>query len=257
MRRRLLVANVLAAVMSVGAAQAADMPLKAAPPVVAPAFSWTGFYIGAHCGYGWGQNDWSDSYDPLNPTTLQEDDAAYDIDGGLAGGQIGFNYQVNQFVVGVEADVSWADITGKGKYYIDDNDLVGSCIQSNDACTTKIDALGTITGRIGFALDHSLLYVKGGAAWANTRFTSGYTDENFPDDNYHASSEKTRWGWTIGVGAEYAFAENWSLKVEYNYIDLGDDNVTFDYDAAPIINPYRATVDQQLNIVKAGINYRF
>jgi outer membrane immunogenic protein len=258
MHKRLLVANVLAAVLSVGAAHAADMPIKAVvkAPVVAPAFSWTGFYIGAHGGYGWGRTEFSDYYNTVFPDGLSGPDAEYDTDGWLAGGQIGYNWQVDQFVLGIEADASWADIDGKGKYFAED-DEIGSCIQQNDACTTKINALGTITGRLGVAFDRALLYVKGGAAWANVKLTSGSTDLVVPADSYHASEEETRWGWTLGAGAEYAFAENWSLKLEYNYIDLGDDKVTFHYSPDINIQPYAANVEQHLNIVKAGINYRF
>lgn len=253
MHKRLLVANVLAAVLSVGAAHAADLPLKAAPPVVAPAFSWTGFYIGAHGGYGWGQNDFRDSY-TIDSSPVDGPDASYDIDGGLAGGQIGYNWQVNQFVVGIEADASWADISGEGSYF---NGIADSCALNNDPCTTEIDALGTITGRLGVAVDHALFYVKGGAAWANVKVTSGNTDPDFPDTNYHANEEETRWGWTIGAGAEYAFAQNWSIKVEYNYIDLGNREVTFNYTPDDFTTATKTTLDQNFSIVKAGINYRF
>lgn len=256
MHRRLLVANILAAVMTVGAAQAADLSTKMVTkaPVLEPAFSWTGFYIGAHGGYGWGRTEWSDFRDPVNGTSVEGDDAEYDIDGALAGGQIGFNYQINQFVVGVEADVSWADINSEGKYYAEGDD-VGSCLQSNDACETKIDALGTITGRLGVAFDHTLIYAKGGAAWAHVKYHAGYTDPVDPGFNYSDSPSDTRWGWTIGGGAEFAFANNWSLKVEYNYIDFGDDRVDFDYD--PQTFGASGDADLHLHIVKAGINYRF
>ena len=257
MHKRLLVANVLAAVLSVGAAHAADLPLKAAPPVVAPAFSWTGFYIGAHGGYGWGTSEFDKSRTIYEESSEGRPDADYDTDGWLAGGQIGFNYQVNQFVIGIEADASWADIDGKGKYYIDENDLFGSCALANDPCTTKIESLGTIAVRLGFAVDHTLFYLKGGAAWANVKLTAGYTDPAFPNDNFHASEEETRWGWTIGAGAEYAFAENWSLKLEYNYIDLGDDSVTFNFRPDIVTVPTKTTLDQTLSIVKVGVNYRF
>ncbi|QJP16343.1 porin family protein [Starkeya sp. ORNL1] len=249
MHKRLLVANVLAAVLSVGAAHAADLPLKAAPPVVAPAFSWTGFYIGAHGGYGWGRNEWSNYVDPINGTTVDGPDAEYDIEGGLAGGQIGFNWQINQFVLGVEADASWADINGKGKYSDD------TCLLSNDACETKIDALGTITARLGAAFDRALFYVKGGAAWAHTEYHAGYTQPDDPGFNFSDQPNETRWGWTIGAGAEYAFADNWSVKIEYNYIELGDDRIEFDY--SPQTFGASGEADQHLSIVKAGINYRF
>lgn len=256
MRRSLLVTNVLAVLMAGGAAQAADLSTKMVTkaPVAAPVFSWTGFYIGAQAGYGWGQNDFSNSYDPLNPTTMSAADAEFSTDGWMLGGQIGYNYQINNIVLGVEADAAWSDITGSGSYY---NGIAPSCIQSNDPCTSKIDALGTITGRLGVALDRVLLYAKGGAAWATTSHTAGYTDLANPGFNYHASTDSTRWGWTVGAGVEWAFFNNWSAKVEYNYIDLGSSDATFAFVPNTYINPYVATVDQTLSVVKAGINYRF
>lgn len=262
MRSRLLVANVLAAVLTAGAAQAADMaaPVVTKAPVVAPAFSWTGFYIGAHAGYGWGRTEFSHAYQPEFPDAYGDDiaDAEYDTDGWLAGGQIGFNYQIDQFVIGVEADASWADINGSGEYFVYDPQdvLVGTCVKQGDPCRSEIDALGTITARLGVAFDRALFYVKGGAAWASVSHRSGYTDAD-PEFSWHDTVDETRWGWTIGGGAEYAFADNWSVKVEYNYIDLGDDKVTFNYQPDDYVFPHRATVDQHLHIVKAGINYRF
>lgn len=255
MHRRILATTVLVALMSAGAAQAADLSQKVVTkaPVAAP-FTWSGFYIGAQAGYGWGQNDFSNSYDPLFPSTLSARDAQYSIDGGMLGGQIGFNWQISQYVIGVEADAAWANIEGDGSYF---NGIAPSCIQSNDPCTSKIDALGTITARLGVAFDHVLLYAKGGAAWARSTHTAGYTDPNFPLDNYHASVDETRWGWTIGAGIEYAFTNNWSAKVEYNYMDLGSGDVTFGFTPNIVINPYVASLDQTLSVVKAGVNYRF
>ncbi|MDC7788862.1 porin family protein [Rhodoplanes sp. TEM] len=256
MNRRLIVTNILAAVLSAGAAQAADLPARMpvkAPVVAAPAFTWTGFYIGAHAGYGWGKNEWSDAADPLNDFSVPGADAHYDISGGLAGGQIGFNWQVNQFVLGIEADGAWANIKGDGSIFTGG---VGSCLLSNDPCTSKIDSLGTITGRVGVAFDRALFYAKGGAAWAHTKHTVGYTDPAFPADNYHAEVDETRWGWTVGAGLEYAFLPNWSAKIEYNYIDLGDDRVTFTYTPAQTFGTSGAD-DLTLHVVKAGINYRF
>jgi len=255
MRRSLLVSNVLAVLLAGGAAQAADlatkMPVKA-PPV--QAFSWTGFYIGIEAGYGWAKNDFSNSYDPLNPTTLQVADASYNLDGGFVGGQIGYNYQfANNIVLGVEADVAWADISGSGSYF---NGVASSCIQSNDPCSSKIDALGNITARLGYAFDHLLVYAKGGAAWASFSQTAGFTDP-LGLNSYQATSDSTRWGWTIGAGAEYAVTNNWSVKVEYNYADFGNSDVTFNFVPGGITNPYVATVSQNLQTLKAGINYRF
>lgn len=254
MSRRLIVTNILAAVLSVGAAQAADLPARMpvkAPVVAAPVFSWTGFYVGAHAGYGWGKNEWSGFVDPINGPLDPLDgpyDPSSDIKGGLAGGQIGFNWQVNQFVFGVEADAAWANIKGEGSVY---SALYGNnCFASGDPCSTKIDALGSVTGRVGVAFDRALFYAKGGAAWANVKYTSGAVGL------YSAETDGTRWGWTVGAGVEYAFAPGWSAKVEYDYVDLGSEDVTFVYTPAQFFGA-AANSDITLHTVKAGINYRF
>ncbi|MFG1480986.1 outer membrane protein [Xanthobacter sp. V4C-4] len=256
MRRSLLLTSLLAATLAGTAAQAADLAAKTVTkaPVAAPAFSWTGFYIGAQAGYGWAKNDFSNSRDPLNPTTISAVDAEYSLDGALVGGQIGYNYQINSIVIGVEADAAWADISGSGAYF---NGVANSCIQSNDACHSKIDALGTITGRLGVAFDRVLVYGKGGAAWASVSHSAGNTDLLAPAFNYAADANSTRWGWTVGAGVEYAVTNNWSAKIEYNYVDLGSNEARFNFAPATFINPYVATVDQSLQLLKVGINYRF
>ncbi|MFG1347115.1 outer membrane protein [Xanthobacter autotrophicus DSM 431] len=256
MKKRLLVLNVLGAVALAGAAQAADLatkPMVTKAPV-APAFSWTGFYIGANAGYGWGQTTFSNSYDPLNPSTLVNADADFGTDGAVVGGQIGYNWQINQVVLGVEADAAWSDISGSGSYF---NGVASSCVQSNDACTAKTEAFGTIAARLGVAFDRVLVYAKGGAAWAVTKYTAGNTDFVTPAFSYQASVDETRWGWTIGGGVEWAFTNNWSAKVEYNYMDFGSSDVTFNFVPNTFIHPYAATVGQSLQVLKGGVNYRF
>ncbi|MFG1302069.1 outer membrane protein [Xanthobacter sp. V3C-3] len=255
MRKSLLVTTILAALSAGTSAHAADLatkPITKAP--AAAAFSWTGFYVGVEGGYGWAQNNFSNSFDPINPGTLSLQDAEYDLDGGLIGGQIGYNYQINNIVLGIEADAAWANITGSGSYF---NGVAPSCIQSNDPCSSKIDALGTITGRLGVAFDRVLLYAKGGAAWATTSQTAGSTNIALPFLNYSATTDLTRWGWTAGAGVEWAFLNNWSAKVEYNYMDFGSEQVTFNFVPNTFINPYSATLAQSVQVLKAGINYRF
>jgi len=268
MRLRLQVTTALAAVMMASAAQAADLPRKApvykAPPVVA-AFSWTGFYIGGHVGYGWGKTKLNNFFDPLNPgTTYPGSDASYDTDGFLAGGQIGYNWQTGNLVLGLEADASWTDIKGSGS-----NDPLtvggpiplGSCLDFEGSCTTKIEALGTITGRLGFAADRALFYAKGGAAWVHEKHTfraSNPADPTDPFTNFGATTKKTRWGWTVGAGIEYAFSNNWSGKIEYNYLDFGDEKIGFSGFAFPNNNfGVGASFDEHIHVVKGGINYRF
>ena len=129
-------------------------------------------------------------------------------------------------VFGVEADASWTDIKG-----------------SQSGFTSKIDALGTITGRFGGAVDHALVYVKGGGAWAHDK-------HNIHDNFNDFSASKTIWGWTIGAGVEYAFAPNWSGKVEYNFLDFGKQTFTF-------AGSFAEDIRQTVHTVKFGINYRF
>jgi outer membrane immunogenic protein len=254
MCKGLLGTTALAAVMFASVAQAADMPRKApVKPVVAPALSWTGFYVGVHAGTGWGDMQWRDSFDPINPTTLiRGPDTDYKVNGAVAGGQIGYNWQADWAVFGIEADASWAHIDGNG---IGPN-FGGSCLQNGDPCRTKIDSLGTITGRLGVAFDPVLLYVKGGAAWVHEKHTVGFTDPVFPAASYSGTTSKTLWGWTIGGGAEFAMSPNWSGKIEYNYIDLRDEQFTFTF-SPPQFFGAAGTLNQHLHVIKLGVNYRF
>lgn len=166
----------------------------------------------------------------------------------------------SSIVLGIEADANWARIDGSGSNAPDNPDLgtVGGCLQQL-ACDSRIQALGTLTARLGFTFDRALVYAKGGAAWANEKHHTGAKDPQFPDDplsNYDATLSRTRWGWTIGAGLEYALARGWSGKVEYNYIYLGSIDATFTYSPA---QTFAATASSQeiLHTVKVGITYRF
>jgi len=252
MYKRLLVASALATVMVVGAAQAADLPTKAPvykAPVAAP-FSWTGFYIGGHVGYGWGDKDWSDFFDPINPlNTVPGRDTRYHVNGFLGGGQIGYNWQSGWTVFGFEADASWANIDGSGIGPA----FGGSCLQQDGGCSTKVEALGTIAARLGIAVDRALLYAKGGAAWVHEKHTTGSHSD--PILQWSGTTSETRWGWTIGAGIEYAFAPNWSGKIEYNYLDFGKDQVSFTFTPAQTFGA-AGTLEQTMHVVKLGLNYR-
>ena len=220
----LLSSTILGGILAAGMAQAADMPTpvyKAQPTPVA--FSWTGFYIGAHVGAGWGTKEW-------NPDDVE---GSYTINGFLGGGQIGYNWQTGWVVLGVEADASAAGLKGSGL-----------CNFGNDGCTSRVDALGTITGRIGGTVDHALLYLKGGAAWVHDKHTDLF-------DGFSTASQ-TRWGWTVGGGIEYAFTSNWSGKLEYNYMDFGTRSVRFTGD-----DNFNVDLRQTIHAVKIGLNYRF
>lgn len=246
MRRVSSLAVAIAALVSSLPAQASDMTAQ-------PKSTWSGPYIGLHAGYGRGDNQWSDFIDPVNPTNVVPgNDAGYDLGGALAGAQIGYNWQVGRVVLGVEADANWSGIDGKGGW----PEIPIGCLQEY-FCETDVKAFGTIVGRLGVALDDShLLYAKGGIAWASVQQATGYNIDPDPSLYWWDEPTETRWGWTIGGGMEYAIDRNWSLRAEYNYIDLGNDSTEFVFSPTQTFG-VRADADIELHTFNVGINYRF
>lgn len=202
------------------AASAADMSrpvYKAPPPAVVAAYNWSGFYIGGHIGYGWGSEGAFDTAALVGGST--------DPDGFLGGVQVGYNWQVDRWVFGIEGDWSWTGADGAT--------VLGVPFSSDHSW------YATLTGRLGYAWDSWMWYVKGGAAWADTEYTLlGF-----------GTASDTRVGWTIGTGLEWAIAPNWSAKLEYNYLDFSNDS--FAFVGGPV------DVDTQVHLVKLGLNYRF
>ncbi len=231
--RSLLVMGLTSAAIFSGSAMAADIsrPVYKAPPAGAlpVTYDWTGFYVGGHVGYGWADKDWRDAFG-LNVSNK--------ADGFLGGGQVGFNYQIQQFVLGVEGDFSWSGING--------GTTTGAVVGAPLGTTfnTDVNWVSTLTGRLGIAFDRWLVYGKGGVAWANEDFSTNFY--TFPG----TTVSDTRWGWTAGAGVEYAFAPQWSAKLEYNYMDFGTKAVSF----APGTS---TDIDQQIHAVKFGVNYKF
>ena len=230
MKKLLLVSVSALALGVIAPANAADMPVKARPmPMVAPVFSWTGCYVGAHVGYGWGKKDWSGTSD------FGFLSSNFNVDGWLGGGQLGCNYQfpASNWIVGIEGSISAANINGStadgyGSGYID---------------YAKATTLGSITGRVGWNgwNPQHLFYAKGGWAWVRDKFDSnqGYSG---PDQNCS--------GWTIGAGWEWAFAPRWSTFLEYDYYDFGTKQAVF-------TDNYLTDIKQTINTVKVGVNFHF
>ncbi|MBZ9676252.1 outer membrane protein [Mesorhizobium sp. ES1-1] len=213
----------------------AASPSFAADAVVmepASAFNWTGLYVGGHVGYGFGQTDATFSA-PNTPGFAATQD--YDVDGFLGGVQVGYNYQMNSLVLGVEADFSGADINGG-------SDEINIGVRG-DTYDTKIDWFGTVRGRVGYAMDRTLIYGTGGLAFGSVE--NRYLDG--PDNSFSEKSTKT--GWTAGAGIEYALDDHWSAKAEYLYVDLG--NQTIDYGGS------NTEFDNKFHTVRLGLNYKF
>ena len=200
-----------ATLLFAGPAFAADVGTKApayrAPPL-APVFSWTGLYVGVHGGYG------------------SSDSQGLDLKGGFGGGQVGYNYQINNFVWGIEGDIAGADIS--------ETDTFGPL-----SVKVSFDTLASLRGRFGVAYGNALFYGTAGAGWGHFKVSAsafGLT----------ASDSVTLSGWTAGAGIEYAFLPNWSAKVEYLHYGFGSENFV----GLP-------TGNLDVDTIKAGINYRF
>ena len=246
MKRLLLSGVAVAALAGTLPAHAADLARPApaykapvAPPVML--YNWTGFYIGGHVGGLWSSKDWTEVPPfavPGFPAT-----ASTDPDGFLGGVQAGFNWQTGPWVWGVEVQWSWADADGCGRIF------VAGGPTGDDACS-KINWVGSVAGRLGYAWDRLLLYVKGGVAFADEEHVirnAGVDVTTKPGD--------TRTGWMVGVGLEYGFLPNWSAKIEYNFMDFGGE--THDFAFVPPPGGVSFDIDQQVHVVKFGINYRF
>ena len=230
MKKLVLAASILAAsTASTFAADLAARPYTKAPPVVAAMYDWSGFYIGMNG--GWGQS--STRYDWAN-FLVRSDNAS----GGTVGGQIGYNWQAGSWVFGLEAQGNWADLS---RTYVDPFDPRWSV-------GTTVDALGLFTGRVGYAANNVLFYVKGGAAVANNSYWAALNNIDF------INVSNTRWGASVGAGLEWGFTPNWSFGIEYNHLFLGD--TTYNWTNAN----WRYTsvgIRQDIDLVTARINYRF
>jgi outer membrane immunogenic protein len=225
--KRLLLAVVGTLAVAAASALAADMPpsrslpLPRAPAYV-PFFTWNGFYVGINAGYGFGRSAWTD-------TVTQDSTGNFNVNGPMVGGTFGYNLQFGTFVLGLEGDVDWTNIKGSTTTLCGD-------------CATKNSWLGTARGRIGYAFGRFLPYITGGGAYGDVKGSLlGVGD-----------FKRTKAGWTGGAGAEYAFMDNWSAKIEYLYVDLG--KATCDATCSGS-NPITATFKS--NVVRAGLNYKF
>ena len=222
-------------------ASAADMAVKAPPPAPLPViYNWSGFYIGANGGWGQSRNCW-DFVDVAGVTFAE---GCRERSGGLIGGQLGYRWQANQWVFGLEAQGDWADLSSTRN----------SLLDPTLALRTKTDGIGLFTGQIGYAWNQALLYVKGGAAVTSNRF-SILDNLNFGAELASASS--TRWGGVVGVGFEYGFTPNWSVGLEYDHLFMGDANNSFTGLPGFATRFANNRITQDVDMVTLRINYRF
>lgn len=225
--KKLLLASTAFVAFAAGA-QAADlgaprMPIAA--EVVAPVFNWTGFYVGAHVGYGWGQSNWLGG-GPIgvNPRG---------VFGGL---QAGYNWQMNSIVFGLEADISAAGLTASVP-----------CPNPAFTCSGRSNFLSTVRGRVGVAADRALFYVTGGLAIGNWSHRAADGAGSIVGGH---SSSVTRAGFALGAGLEYAFTPNVTAKAEYIYYHFSNYSALDQLGTTSRFAPRAHTV-------KLGINYLF
>ena len=248
--RKLLYSTALASLL-LGlplAANAADLytPPPAAPVYTKaplPVFSWTGFYIGGNLGAGWSQGNVTDSFFGLNYTS--NSNAAF-----LGGGQVGANYQINSWVIGIEGDFDWLannQNSGPG------TPVAGTTLQvsSNDRWIT------TIAGRVGYAFDRVLIYGKGGGGWVGN---NNFTVTNVPTGTSVAfSNSNTNSGWLAGAGVEWAFAQNWTVRAEYDFLGLSNQSYTLPatFPVAALRGDTFSTNNRDVQMFTVGVNYLF
>lgn len=230
-----------AATAFVGAANAADIrrpppPAAKAPAFVAPLFTWTGFYIGANVGYGWGDGSGTIRHVTVAPVGARGPISG-DSDGIVGGVQIGYNWQTGPFVIGVEADFQASGVEGN---------FAGRAGAGPAAVlyrgTHETPWFGTFRGRLGYAWDRWLFYVTGGGYYAENKVTGRAGGVAF-------SNSRDGLGWTVGGGVEWALVANWSVKAEYLYFATPD--------AVPTRAGTRINGDTDGHLVRVGVNYRF
>ncbi len=299
--RKLLVASAVMGMLSgMGGAFAADLPTRKGPPVapvyIPPAFSWTGFYVGLNAGYGWLNSNRNNSgfpfvgAVPVGGTFLPVASSGNNNNGGFVGGiQGGYNYQFTPgagFVLGLEADIDYADLGRKNNSLVvgsftlpqfpgtvfTPTNLLGSSRKNNN------QYIGTVRLRAGYAWDRFLVFATGGLAYGGVNnngngFGGAFTATTAPGfinpinglpgptsallGGVTTRSSSTRAGWTIGGGVEYAVWQNWTVKAEYLYANFGNGKTApgiFLPGVAAVINNNRS---RDVNMVRLGVNYKF
>ncbi len=220
-----------AAAPALGADFAAQpVNIKAPPPaIVATINDWTGYYIGLNGGWGSSHNCWD--FNGVTP------EGCHNSTGGTIGGQIGYRWQIFNTVYGIEGQGNWADFSGSNVSTAFPAGIIG----------TKTDALGLLTGHIGYAFNAVLLYAKGGAAVTSNT----YHINSVVNGAEIARNNDVRWGGTLGAGIEVSLTPSWSAGVEYDHLFMQGSNVSF----PTAVGGDR--VHQDVDLITARLNYKF
>jgi outer membrane immunogenic protein len=255
--KKVLLLGVSFAAMGIAPALAADLPAKVytkAPAMMAPIYNWGGFYIGLNGGGGSSHNCGTGGI-PVS-TSL----GCHDATGGLAGGQVGYRWQMTNWVFGLEAQGDWANLKGSN------TSAIGTFGGVPFLSQTKIDSLGLFTGQVGYAWNNVLWYAKGGAAFTHDKY-SGISNANVVAPGGvggvavgapFALASETRWGGVVGTGLEFGFAANWSVAVEYDHLFMGKHNLNFV--SVPVLGGgflFTDGIRQDVDMGTVRVNYTF
>ena len=241
--KKLLLATVALTALIAAPAMAADLSVKAPVYKAAPRvyiFIWTGCYVGANAGGLWVKKDWIDRTpgDPL----IGQSYGGHDANSFLGGLQAGCNYQfAGGWVIGIQGDYDWTDAKGSN----------ANVLFAGTTDRTRVRSLASVTGRLGYAWDRFLGYVKGGGAWERDNYDFVITATGV----VIASASETRGGWTVGIGGEYAFTDWLSGFAEYDYYDFGTRSNTFTVVGTGVTFP--TDIKETKSVFKVGLNARF
>ncbi|TPM31509.1 outer membrane beta-barrel protein [Mesorhizobium sp. B2-3-4] len=208
---------------------------------VAASYDWSGLYIGANGGWGSGHSCWDTTPFP----GLTFDEGCHNATGATAGAQIGYRWQRNDWVFGVEAQGNWADLKGSNQ-----SDIFPAFTNRS-----HVDWYGLLTGQIGYSFSNALVYAKGGVAVTGNHFDVVSTPS--PDTLAGDADDQTRWGAVLGAGLEYGFAPNWSLGIEYDHLFMPDKDVTFTPVGIGGFAFGTDSISQSVDLVGLRLNYRF
>jgi outer membrane immunogenic protein len=259
--------TLLASVLLLGAASAAwaaDLsPRYAAPvPMGIPAFTWTGIYGGFHAGYGFGEVDARLQREGgvvagFSAAGIIPNRMSIERDGLILGAQVGYNMQFNSFVAGIEADIAYSGVSGSTTRPF--TDPRGPGFFSNAArLKSDLDYLGTVRGRFGFAIDRALIYGTAGLAYGETTVRGSLTSTDAPPTFAAATGRErgTNVGFAAGAGVEYAILNNFTIRGEYLYYNLGKQTVAVAQSATPgNFADYRIESDGHL--ARLGVNFKY
>jgi outer membrane immunogenic protein len=235
----------------------------AGSPALAGPYNWSGFYFGAHGGYGWADTE----YPGTNPYVAPPGTCANafgpgqhcgsprpELEGGLIGAQIGYNYQIDQFVIGAELDYSFTKMQESlrdGNYLIQDH---------------EISSLASIRGRLGYSFGDILPYITGGWAWSDmsvgqscpdpAAVVAGHCNTNNNFAPYNLSKDKTETGWVYGAGVETLIAKYWSIRAEYLRYDFDEEVYVVGTTASGRTIPAKV-LKHDVDTVRLGVNYNF